>query len=83
MTDDLSALIARLRAEVPYEGKSRVAFQCHEAADAIESLQAELVKTREQAEKMERNRDMWKGQCDRQAAELTQFHQALAEWKAT
>lgn len=38
MTD----LKARLRREVPYQGKSRPAFLCHEAADRIEQLEAEL-----------------------------------------
>ena len=55
MTDH-TALVERLRAEMPYQGKSRAAFLCHEAADTIESLQAELVKTREQAAEIERLR---------------------------
>jgi len=38
MTDDLER---RLRVVIPYEGKSTVAFLCHEAADEIARLRAE------------------------------------------
>lgn len=38
MTD----ITERLRAVIPYQGKSKVAFLCHEAADTIEALRAEL-----------------------------------------
>lgn len=34
-------VVERLRAVVPYQGKSAVAFLCHEAADFITSLAAE------------------------------------------
>lgn len=37
--DDLKA---RLRREVPYQGKSRPAFLCDEAADRIEQLEARI-----------------------------------------
>lgn len=32
-----------------------------------------------EVERVERNRDMWKGQCERQAARLTELHAALLE----
>lgn len=38
-----------------------------EAADAITTLREELREARESADRLERNRDMWKGQCERQA----------------
>lgn len=41
-----------------------------EAANEIERLTAERERT-------ERNRDMWKGQCERQAAQLTKMRSAL------
>lgn len=42
MTDNPEALEARLLAVVPYQGKSQVAFLCHEAAEALCSLRAQL-----------------------------------------
>jgi len=40
-------LIARLKAVVPYQGKSNVAFLCHEAAEAIAAQAALLSEARE------------------------------------
>lgn len=40
MTDN-AELVERLRAQIPYQGKSAQAFLCHEAADAIAALQQE------------------------------------------
>lgn len=39
MSEDI---VKRLRAVVPYQGKSAVAFLCHEAADEIEKLSSAL-----------------------------------------
>lgn len=74
-------LVARLLREVPYQGKSRVAFQCHEAADEIETLRAELREVREELARTKRNRDMWKGQCQRQAGVIERTRAALAAWE--
>lgn len=40
MTDE--ELIERLRAVIPYQGKSEIAFMCHVAASTIERLLAAL-----------------------------------------
>lgn len=41
MSEDI---VKRLRAVVPYQGKSAVAFLCHEAADEIEKLHARTLR---------------------------------------
>ena len=43
----MSDLVERLRAQVPYQGKSNIAFLCHEAADALAAKDAEIVGLRE------------------------------------
>jgi hypothetical protein len=39
-------------------------------ADALVSLEAENARLRRERDRVERNRDMWKGQCERQAEQL-------------
>jgi hypothetical protein len=52
-----------------------------EAATALLALSAENAGMRELLERTERNRDMWKGQVDRQAAALTEIRAELAVWQ--
>lgn len=42
MITDTKPLSARLREQVPYQGKSGAAFLCHEAADALDAKDALL-----------------------------------------
>lgn len=44
----------------------------------IENLTKRLHESRMSEVRTERNRDMWKGQCERQAEELTKLREALA-----
>jgi len=46
----MSDLVKRLRAQVPYQGKSNIAFLCHEAADAIAARDAEIADIRAERE---------------------------------
>ena len=50
----------------------RIEDDVSEAATEIERLREEVART-------ERNRDMWKGQCERQAAALTDLRSSRAE----
>lgn len=43
---------------------------CLEAADALDAAEAEIARLKEERDRIERNRDMWKGQCERQTEEL-------------
>ena len=38
---------------------------------AIDTLEAEVARLREDRDRIGRNRDMWKGQCERQAEQLS------------
>lgn len=42
-----------------------------EAADALDAAEAEIARLKEERDRIERNRDMWKGQCERQAEQLS------------
>lgn len=55
--------------------KTRKDQALDEAADALESLEAESARTA-------RNRDMWKGQCERQAAELEALRADAERYRA-
>lgn len=46
--------VKRLRAVVPYQGKSAVAFLCHEAADEIEKLHARTLRRVEARDTIDR-----------------------------
>ena len=48
--------------------------------EAYERVNAEL---KAENERLERNRDMWKGQVERQAEELTALREEVTEWKDT
>lgn len=48
--------------------------------EAYERVNAEL---KAESERIERNRDMWKGQVERQAEELTALREEVTEWKDT
>lgn len=48
--------------------------------EAYEQVNAEL---KAENERLERNRDMWKGQVERQTEELTTLRGEVAEWKET
>lgn len=61
----------RLRAEV---AGLRTGYEAYEQVNA--ELKAEN-------ERLERNRDMWKGQVERQAEELTALREEVTEWKDT
>jgi hypothetical protein len=50
----------------------RARFALDEAAEALAAKDAEIAR-------LTRNRDMWKGQCDRQAEQLTALRAQLAE----
>jgi molybdopterin/thiamine biosynthesis adenylyltransferase len=68
IVDETAAVVERLRDESRCECYAEGAewhycVRC-KAADLLERLRSELART-------ERNRDMWKGQCERQAARLT------------
>lgn len=63
--------ISRLRAEV---AGLRTGYEAYEQVNA--ELKAEN-------ERLERNRDMWKGQVERQAEELTALREEVTEWKDT
>ena len=42
-----------------------------EAADALDAAEAAIARLKEERDRIERNRDMWKGQCERQAEQLS------------
>ena len=63
--------ISKLRAEV---AGLRTGYEAYEQVNA--ELKAEN-------ERLERNRDMWKGQVERQSEELTTLRGEVAEWKET
>lgn len=42
-----------------------------EAADALDAAEAEIARLKDERDRIERNRDMWKGQCERQAEQLS------------
>lgn len=42
-----------------------------EAADALDTAEAKIARLKEERDRIERNRDMWKGQCERQAEQLS------------
>lgn len=42
-----------------------------DAADALDAAEAEIATLKEERDRIERNRDMWKGQCERQAEQLS------------
>lgn len=44
---------------------------------ALDALLADVEALRKDKERAERNRDMWKGQCERQALQLGHIHETL------
>lgn len=36
----------------------------------LDAAEAKIARLKEERDRIERNRDMWKGQCERQAAQL-------------
>ena len=84
--DDLAkarALIAaRDAAEHDFETKGAAAHYVSavEASKALKDwLGSNALAILEHIERVERNRDMWKGQCERQAERLTVLNHAVAE----
>lgn len=72
---DTKELRERLLARIgsAFDGEATFsAEEAAEAASAIERLEAEVAR-------LERNRDMWKGQCERQAVELTRCHEVIRQ----
>lgn len=67
MSPDLDALVQELRDEAVYDPIR------HRAADAIQRLHFDLQTNREEKQRAYRNRDMWKGQCERQSEELSRW----------
>lgn len=49
----------------------------------VQVLVAEVSRLKAENERLERNRDMWKGQVERQAEELTALREEVTEWKDT
>lgn len=81
MTDTIEEIRARHEADAGLEEEDYVmspdlTVQAH--ADRATLLRA-LTEAQERAERAERNRDMWKGQCERQAERLTVLNHAVAE----
>lgn len=77
--DEIGAIRARHEAadkDSGYEWARLYANQAH--ADRATLLLA-FTEAQERAERAERNRDMWKGQCERQAERLTVLNHAVAE----
>ncbi|WP_159711493.1 ead/Ea22-like family protein [Geminicoccus flavidas] len=50
-----------------------------DAAHVATTSPAAVLALIEELERTQRNRDMWKGQCERQAAELRRIHNEQAE----
>lgn len=76
-------IVERLQTAIDDRGKGSVwgyAGLLEDAAAEIERLRSELART-------ERNRDMWKGQCERQAEKLTRatvmarFYACRSHWQ--
>lgn len=79
MTDTIEQI--RARHEVAEEDGGHEWCSVHGPAahaDRATLLRA-LDDAQERAERAERNRDMWKGQCERQAERLTVLNHAVAE----
>lgn len=66
---DITQLEARIQevGRIARENRSRT----------VVALQAEVEALRKDKERAERNRDMWKGQCERQALQLGHIHETL------
>ncbi|ARC35496.1 hypothetical protein A6J80_03075 [Paracoccus yeei] len=65
--DVLAEIVKRLRGQDPIPSRNEV-------ADAIVKAEVDL---RAEVERLTRHRDMWRGQCVRQAAKLTEMRAAL------
>ena len=77
MTDTIKEIRARHEAvELALQTTGLRSQEAH--ADRATLLRA-LDDAQERAERAERNRDMWKGQCERQAERLTVLNRAVAE----
>lgn len=50
----------------------------HDAAALLRSQAARIAELEKAIERMTNNRDMWKGQCERQAAELARMREPLS-----
>jgi hypothetical protein len=57
--------------------------QLYTAPPELAELQAIIARLTAENERIERNRDMWKAQVERQAGELEQAHTEAKEWKDT
>lgn len=60
------------------EGVSE-AISAREAAALLRSQAARIAELEKAIERMTNNRDMWKGQCERQAAELARMREPLSD----
>lgn len=74
--DTIEALSAKVAVE---EGKNQILARKYEEWFArAETAERDLSALKAERDGLERNRDMWKGQCERQSADLTQIRAALA-----
>lgn len=74
MTRLQERLDALADATYAYEGGERecAAFKlgAKNALVHLDAAEAEIARLKEERDRIERNRDMWKGQCERKAAQL-------------
>lgn len=71
------AVCAEAKASIISEIETR--FWSIVDADGLSSLPSDMWAALEQLARAARNRDMWKGQCERQAEQLTTMRAVLAE----
>jgi hypothetical protein len=63
----------------PYEGNGRLITAAPSLAGTVLAKDDALKAEKEEHERTQRNRDMWKAQCERQAAALTAAHATIAD----
>ena len=71
MTNEATAEIARLRQALTIQIEAGRIYR--------EQAEAALAEREGERDRAIRNRDMWKGQCERQAVELDRLREALTE----
>ena len=74
-------LIAHL--DLAVEARDLYMADKKQLAFALNDARAEAARLKAENERLERNRDMWKGQVERQTEELTTLRGEVAEWKET
>ncbi|MFL1495073.1 hypothetical protein [Pseudomonas antarctica] len=90
--DTKSAVIAELKAQIAglktgYEAYERVNAELKAEVGSLtkeaDTQYTVIEKLKADNDRIERNRDMWKGQVEQQAEELTALRGEVAEWKDT